>query len=267
MQVFIFVFITFISILIGSLLIKFFPKINNRYTQIAWSLIFLIYFIIFRYSIDIKELITIYQDNNPSLNARYSGIMSRIFFLDWCPAFALLISFAYLFDNKGRVIYIFSIMSIVGGYITLPTIPLSETIDHITLKYLFIGTDVNRLYFLMHWYLAVSGTISFIFYTKPKYSDVIYAHITAALYFIYVAFISLSLDVLHNVTGIRESDWRPGGEYENVIPILKVDFPYVIIVGFGMAYIFINSSLLIKAALHKHKKHIYHYFKNIKKSS
>lgn len=224
-------------------------KIKNNYW--FWSipsLFFLIYFIVLRFY-DAWSNLNQYLDINGSIwlrkkNLTYydSIVVSKALLLDLCPFVALALPFSLIVDKSRRIAQAISPFCILGGAVTIPFIATSDPSAEISAKFLFLGNAPNQIFFIMHLYVIVCGTMVLSNSRNRTWWNLLDCHIFAALYFGYVCFVSYTTNTTWNVTGINENDWTIGayrGEYSEVSNILNLKWPNVMIVSFVMAYVFV----------------------------
>lgn len=225
---------------------------------IFWMLIgvvFLIYFISMRFFNSWQNLYYILNTNLDQLkddSYEYSIIFSKALLLDLCPFMALALCVSFILDWKGKVTSYFAPFCILGGLVTLPFIFFSEQNTSFNLNFIFIGTTLNPLYFMLHFFLVIFGILALRRNKNPVFFEIFYLHIIAIVFFSYVLIISRSLNVTYNVTGTNINDWvSPNGEYKMVKSILNLDFPWVLIISFSFAYLIINGMWVLKVLIHK----------------
>lgn len=245
--------------LIASFGLNFFgKKIKNNYW--FWSipsLFFLIYFIVFRFY-DAWSNFNQYLQVNGSIWLRTESpsyydsiVVSKALLLDMCPFVALALPFFLIVDKSRRIAQSISPFCILGGAITIPFIATSDLSSEISAQYIFLGYAPNQIYYFMHLYILVYGTMVLSNSTKRSWWNLLDCHIFAAIYFGYVCFVSYTTHTVWNVTGINENDWIIGiysGEYSEVSNILNIGWPDVMIVSFILAYIFIVAIVSINIA-------------------
>ncbi|WP_029905791.1 DUF5378 family protein [Mycoplasmopsis opalescens] len=252
---------------------SFFYDHSKKVKIICWQIVgifFLSYLIYFRFFNDWVKLIN-YATNldwskikTPDYN--HSTIFSSALLLDMCPFMAIVLSLLFIFDYKGKISSFFAPYCIFGGVLTVNFVRFSEPNIPFNLHYFFVGTTINPLYFFMHWYLMVFGILAFRRNKNPNYFDLVYLHLIAILYFSYVLIISSDFKVSYNITGIREYDWNPGGEYEGVSMIFnnKVSYPWIMIIGFTFVWFIIVSMWILRVLYTKNADKISKIFKTKK---
>ncbi len=256
-----------------SKFMSFFYDHSKKVKIICWQIVgifFLSYLIYFRFFNDWVKLIN-YATNldwskikTPDYN--HSTIFSSALLLDMCPFMAIVLSLLFIFDYKGKISSFFAPYCIFGGVLTVNFVRFSEPNIPFNLHYFFVGTTINPLYFFMHWYLMVFGILAFRRNKNPNYFDLVYLHLIAILYFSYVLIISSDFKVSYNITGIREYDWNPGGEYEGVSMIFnnKVSYPWIMIIGFTFVWFIIVSMWILRVLYTKNADKISKIFKTKK---
>lgn len=260
MTLFYILLITFASILITNVaftiihkkLFKLsFFKNEKRKEWISygfWVIIgisFLTYFISYRFYnqwVDLHD----YLSNPDSYNLTdYSRsiILSKGFLLDMCPFMSLCLSFSFIVDKSKKFSSYLSPFCILGGLITLPFIPYNEPNEPFDANYIFIGTQANPLYFMMHYYLVVFGILAFRRNKNKTWFDIIWLHVVAIVYFSYIIIVSRIYNVQYNVTGTVSNDWMDPiyGSWYGFTEIFKLDFPTSMIVGYSLGYCFITG--------------------------
>lgn len=247
------IFYVLISLFIVSLtfLFNFFGKkvVNSYWFWSIPNLLFLIYFIAFRfYSAwsDFHEFLkttSIWQ--SPLLDYDDSITVSKALLLDMCPFVAIALPISLIVDKTRRVANAISPFAILGAGITIPFIEYSDPEAKISFEYFFMGGYL-RLYFFMHLYLLTYGVMVLSNSKNRKWINILDCHIFAAIFFGYVCFVSFATKTTWNVTGINANDWEsPLGEYQMVSEIFNLSFPWVMIVSFLLAYIFVVSIVAI----------------------
>ncbi|WP_391592243.1 DUF5378 family protein [[Mycoplasma] cavipharyngis] len=217
-------------------------KLNWSYCFfLIWSLITLFYFIYFRWSFDYQN----YIDNTFSIGSyQYSVAYSKVYLLDMCPFLSVFFPLGLIFDLKKKIIRQLAVISIFTGSVTLYAIVITET-NPITLQYIFLGIEPNRLYFIMHFNLVFMGAMTLAIYRhKTKIFPTI---IIGGLYLLYVYLFVYYRQVNWNVTGLHPNDWSNTqgiqGEYYYTGQIFKLSFPNNIGAVIGI-YIAVNIILI-----------------------
>lgn len=222
-------------------------KIYSHYLfWIIPNILFFSYFIIFRFIEDWISFSEILLNNN-HLNAGnfyYSITYSKALLLDLCPFIALVLPILLTVFRKRNIANVIAPFAIFGGFITLFGGVLFDDNARFNIEYIFFGYKNNEIYFFMHSYLLIYGVLVLATCENNKFIYILWSHIFALLYFLYILTLSKLLKVNWNVTGIVGNDWLPGGQYHIISNILKLKFPYILLVSFLLAYLFINLNIL-----------------------
>lgn len=234
---------------------------------LTFGIIGLIYFVAGRWGFDIKNLIDAggvqgicnnilnYEFNNFSngLNHDSSLLISKALLLDMCPFMCLVMSIAFICDPKRKFVKIISPWCIFGGAITLFGGILFENVPSglNIAEYIFVGSanPNNRLYFIMHFYLLIIGTIALFASKRFSLNSFLYSCIFASIYLIYV---KIMVEVTHcnwNATGMVANDWYGNGEYGTVGDVLKLSFPTIQFVGYAGVFLTIVVLVILKSIL------------------
>lgn len=117
-----------------------------------------------------------------------------------------------------------------GGLITIfggmynQTLGPNESLAH----FIFLGTNLNKIYFMMHFYLLVMGLSTILTNKSYRWNDVLTSHVIAISYLIYVYILVKFLDLTNNVTGLAYGDWlglqNYIGEYATVFTFFITHF-------------------------------------------
>lgn len=219
-------------------------------TYAFWAIIgisFLIYFISLRFFDQWKALNEYMNSTDFGKTNLYSHsiLLSKGFLLDMCPFMSLALNVSFLDKSKKLRTYL-APFCILGGAITLPFVEYTEPYETFNLHYIFVGSQTNPLYFMMHWYLVVFGVLALRHNKKPKWSDFAWLHIVAIVYFGYIITISRTYGVAYNVTGTVENDWMDPdfGSWYGFTAIFKLPFPTIMILGYCLGYVFVNGLFL-----------------------
>lgn len=219
------------------------------------NIVFLIYFLSMRFVDDWIRINDYFNKKIFNVNEyQHSIIISKAFLLDMCPFMSIALPLSF-FDKTRKTSALLSPFCILGGLITLPFIGLSEPNATLNFHYLFVGTTNNPLYFMIHIYILNFGILALRRFNNFKYIDYLYLHIIAFSYFLYIFIVSKSLNVTYNVTGLVENDWTDPilGSYYNAGKIFNLPYPYMVIIWFFIAYIFIIGVYTSKFLIYKKK--------------
>lgn len=262
--------------MILMLLIRFFwrfkltTKINwwttNYYknsfwvTKIILSTLFLLYFIFMRWIPDIQN----YQNIN-YLDYDYvvSFKISKAFLLDWCPFFFVFINILAILDYKQKWSNLFGLIGVCFGFSTIIgnfAIEEPELIWSNIWKYVFIGTSINKIYFMLHCILCLYGFYLFSFSRINSFKKFKWQYIGILLilitFIIYSITITKSYNIKNNAAGFVEGDWTYGGQFYGLGATLDIAFEIkvtlmvvvmflIILLGFYINHKF-NDFLLTK---------------------
>ena len=163
-------------------------------------------------------------------------IKSKVLLLDMCPFNAVLLSLFLIFDRKRYLASSISIISFIGGVITIYGQVAFETIGDLYSTYYDMTwweyTFGNDLYFILHFYLTIMSMIVLMNSKAFNLKKIVVSHIYVILFFVYISIISFTLNIEWNVTGIRPNDWGINGEYEVIGKILNLPWPWIPIISF-----------------------------------
>lgn len=194
---------------------------SNYWFYSISSLFFLIIFISFRWSFDLKSWI---ENDDRNLIGGLQVIKSKVLLLDLCPFNFVFLCLFCIFDKKRFYASSISIISFIGGAITIYGQITFEAIGKINSDIFNVipnmewweYTFANQLYFIMHFYLTIYGLIVLMNTNGFDLKKILINHIYIVLFFIYITIISFSMNIKRNVTGISIEDWEPTGEYETI---------------------------------------------------
>lgn len=208
------------------------------------SIIGLVYFIWARWSVDLKTWIDAGASNASSITH------SKVLLLDMCPFLTVFLPIMLIIDRQRKWVPSIAYFAIVGGGITVFGQIMFEKIgpggiNATWWEYLFL----NKLYFIMHYYIFILGFIIILNSSSLNWKKVIVAHGYAIAYFTYVTIIVFSLGVTTNATGIVEHDWSSGGQYHVVGEIFNLPWPWQPIVCFTLVWIWILLMMAIRNIL------------------
>ncbi len=183
----------------------------------------------------------------PYSNAIDSGrsvALSRLLLLDLCPFYAIFGSLALLVRNK-QIAKTMAPFGLFGAMVTIFGQIVTEAnsvAPNDYWQYVFVGDDLNQLYFMMH-YLSFAMGLAVLCWTK-RWSVRTFGlmHAFALGYFGYVLVMVACLpQIVSNTTGVLAADWLPGGEYYGVGLFLGMTaYPPVMVVGYVLSYVAIS---------------------------
>ncbi|RIV16207.1 hypothetical protein D1113_03190 [Mycoplasmopsis gallopavonis] len=182
-------------------------------------------------------------------NEYYSYVLGKSLFLDLCPFFTFALLFTMIFDKTKYASFVISPFCIFASILVIPFVPMTEKGATFSFKYIFIGSDVFRLYYFMHLFLLVFGVLAYKNYSlkgKKLLNVWLDLQLVAIIFFSYVIIMSYALDIDQNTTGISRKDWEKGGSFYAIHKNLKVPHPFEAVIFYLLSYLVINSLLLIK---------------------
>ena len=201
--------------LISFLSVFAFHKFTKRLYSKYWfylvvSIFYLTYFIIFRYSINIKEFINFNIDDysfNVKEYAR-SFTFSKVFLLDLCPMMSILLPLSLIFDKTRNVAKVFSLFGLLGGLVTIfSNLIFVKEINVNIFQFIFIGESPNYLFFFSHYFIALLSLIVLSNSKKFTKWSVLGTILFLFLFISYILIVSNSLSIKCNTTGLTEGDW------------------------------------------------------------
>lgn len=220
---------------ISATILRVTNKLNMtiKYLKIFLGIFGLTYFLIFRYTQDVINLI-----NNHNYTFDVSIYWSKVLLLDMCPFMYVFLNLCFIFDYKNKLIKTISLWSVIGSSITIIGSIWSVDYNGNPLIYIFIGSDEGQLYFFIHGFMLIFGTFFFVYNDRFRFIDIFVSHLLPTLYLIYVLIIIKTLNITQNATGLVEFDWvNINGEYHIVYQILKLKFPEVQILSYFLVWI------------------------------
>lgn len=192
--------------------------------------------------------------------APFSGgdsiLVSRRFLLDLCPFYALIAPPLYLLKNKAPAM-VLAPFGLFGAAVTLGGGAISNA-DAVPsadfARYVFLGTDGNQLYFMMHFLAMVLSLATLCWMRGWKARFYLYMNGFALLYYSYVLIVlALVPEADENAAGLLRIDWAPYGEYAGVADFLGMkawpdDWPAVMVVGYVLSYLGISILFWVRYA-------------------
>lgn len=208
-------------------------KLTIKILEIILGIFGLIYFIIFRYTQDVINLIN-YEHSTYNLSIFYS----KVLLLDMCPFMYVFLNLCFILDYKNKLIKIVSLWSIIGSSITIIGSIWNANDNGDPWKYIFIGSSEGALYYFIHGYMLVFGTFFFVYNNRLNFTNVLGAHLLASIYLLYVLIIVKTLNITQNATGLVEYDWiNVNGEYHQVYEIFKIGYPNIMYLSYFLVWL------------------------------
>ncbi len=261
-------FLTIIFVIIIFLCNIYFSNIKLFYKYYFWfpiGCLLLIYFLLLRWIPDLNNLIV---NLNKDISVQQHSILwSKVLLLDMCPLSYVLLSLSLIFDKTRTTTKILCPITIIGGSITMFSFLVNPPEDMWTInqvKYFFLGTETNRIYFMMHFLMVLFG-LGLYLNTKTftKYSFV--GELLFLIFFIaYVQIIINSLNIQSNASGMVEGDWyQPNNingywfsQYGFVYNLIPIPFPWIVYFWYFIIFLLILLFLFIKNRFIKNKNKI-----------
>ncbi|MDR3257884.1 MAG: DUF5378 domain-containing protein [Mycoplasmataceae bacterium] len=169
---------------------------------------------------------------------------SRKYLLDICPFCALAICVAVVIDPTRKLAKIIAPFALFGGLITILG-GIGQDSPELTWQYIFIGNDVNPMYFMMHWINVVMGILVLVSVPKMRWADWIYCNLFAGCYYSYVAIMMTAFNLQQNVSGLCIFDWSYG-EYSGVSEFFGVGPGAAAAIGFSLSYVCISLIIFLQ---------------------
>lgn len=252
--------ITILTMILILSLNKFTYNICRKYAfNIFFGILFLAYFLIFRYVPDLIYYIENIDTLTPG-SLLYSFKTSKVFLMDMCPLMAFLLPLSMIIDKSRSIAKVLSPIALLGGMVTIFGGITFEDINKILdennidlWEYIFIGTNSsNRIYFSMHYLMIIFSLLNIINSKKyTRYS--LYG--TSFFYVLWMIYMQITINVLNvtaNATGLVQFDWF-GGEYTGVTEIIYLSFPFCVIFWYTWAIVFNFVVCLIRNKTCKNK--------------
>ncbi len=208
----------------------------GRWSIFVFALIALGYFIGVRYVYDVMKCA---QEFHNGPDSRWRDIyLSKVLLLDMCPLMAVLMPLSIIFSKKKVFAKVIAPITIIGAVVTIFGSCIWDNVSpsHFA-KYLFVGDDNNRAYFMMH-FLSMFLAVWVIMETnKYSFKNMIQTFGFYCLWLIYICLTSHYLKIDWNVTGFVPNDWfDPLGEYHNMYLLWKLPFKYIVIFWYAIGF-------------------------------
>ncbi len=223
------------------------------------SVIFLTYFLVFRYVPDITD--AIHKGNTPHLGGNgytYSFYASKTLLLDLCPLMMFLIPVALIIDPTKNFAKILAPLGLMGAVVTLfGGVPFDGVVQSLSWsdfwKYIFIGVNngntLNRLYFMMHYMLLIISLMTLLNAKQFTKWSMLGAHTFFIGFLIYAITLSRCFNITNNVTGLVQHDWYGGGvynQYGTLYKMLPMSFPGILVFWYFIGAIAYYTVCIIK---------------------
>lgn len=190
---------------------RFTKKLYSKYWFYSIvSIIYLIYFIALRYSMNISDLISFnINDYSPDIRGYVrSFTLSKVFLLDLCPLMSLFLPLSLIIDKTRNAAKVLSLFGLLGGFVTIFSNLIFVTNINVNIfQFIFIGESPNHLFFFSHYFIALLSLIVLSNSKKFNKWSVIGAILFFAIFVGYVLIISRIFKIQCNTTGLTEGDW------------------------------------------------------------
>ena len=237
----------------------FVRKVTNTYWfWLVYGIIMLTLIIVFRWGLDIRDLINYLCYHTPSpIGVDLGTMWSKALLLDMCPMTAIVIHAAIIVDPTRRGAKLFAPMATFGGMVTIfgQIILNGDPASAWTFQYIFVGVDANRAYFLIHFLNIITGLLVLLNVTKFNAKTYSLEYIVDALYFVYIGLAVYISDgvIYQNTTGVLIYDWSPAGEYHSVAKVLNCSPALTMLFGYTACIIAINIFVGLQVLFQKAK--------------
>lgn len=241
--------------------------LNTKYIiNLIVAIGFLIYFISLRYVNDIKELIAHRNLINIDLTNQSDELIyfrsfriSKVFLLDWCPCFSIIISLFAIFDYKQRYVnlmgligFCFGFITLIGGLIGQEEIPIDQFWNYVS-----VGIGWNQIYFGLHFYLCIFGLYLFSNLRRFDVANISLFHAILISYMIYVPLSAHFWSISNNASGYVIGDWVPLqgaiAQFEIVGRIINQHFIINAFVMFLLMYLAFVAGFFAKLLILKYQ--------------
>ncbi|WP_406613821.1 DUF5378 family protein [Mycoplasma corogypsi] len=271
---------------------KFYKFLDNYYIRMGIGLFVLAYVIAFRFSGDWAKIIEYIQlghkapqnwagridfDNltnmqrslaSDFINNRdlvyYNYTLSRVLLIELCPFFTVALCLTMIFGKKKFASFIVSPFCIFASLLVIPFVATTDQTNALesfksfrgAIKFIFFGSDLFRLYYFIHWFILVFGSLAFVNYDpklnhKTKSEIIVKIHITAFIFIMYVTTMKYSFNIIEGTTGLSYYDWITGS-FRAVGTLVNKFTSYVhpidAIIFYAIAYFSIIGIALLRFA-------------------
>ena len=221
----------------------------------VFSVAWIIYFIVLRWSININELIElggINQVLEGQTIYRASFLISKTFLLDLCPFMGLIFPICIIISGPSlKIARTIAPIAFFGGMITIYFGCAFDELDGASLpEYIFKGVFPNHLYFLLHFVILMLGWIVYLNSPRFTWKSVLGIHIFLIGYLLYVFIFVKVYGLTNNVTGEAYGDWfaTPDGyaQYGSVSSFINLDYPAIMWVSYLLVWSFLMTMIVLK---------------------
>lgn len=244
------------------ILYPYVKKVTNCWVfWLVFASILLFWFIGVRWCFDLGWLIKVDHGIMPSEHSTppectvKSYLLSQVFCTDFCPFLfcALMISLilqpSRKFASYIAPILLFSCTVVIFGNVMSGDYDFAsvdkQRVAAWSFQYLFIGIGFTKLKFFIHFFgivMSLGVMINTPFHWKKFYMT----FIVFFGFIIYACICSFTMNITEFVSGLRETDWLPNGNYYNAGNIFRVIFGDVTYPGMvPLVYFFCMIVILI----------------------
>lgn len=245
------------------LLYPYVKKATGSYTfWLIIGLFLLIWFIGFKWSYNLiylfkvenKEILPPYMDFSACTPESY--FKSQIFLTDFCPFFYVATCICLIAQPSRKlaaglapILFLSCIVTFVGSIMLGDGDYTSSNLHQAewSLKYIFVGTDNQRLKFFVH-FSGLLVSVGVMANTPTlRWKNLIITFASAIIFIIYAAIIGYSCNITIYTGGVRPDDWGPNGDYGIISKIFKgVSFPGILFILLPFAALIIFLIAFVK---------------------
>lgn len=230
-------FMTLIPALAIIISKRWLVKLDKKYFFILliFAIFCLLYFFIARYILDAIQFNEFKDSTNPYVRDVF---FSKLLLLDLCPFMSFALPIITIFDKKRRFARLLAPVTIIGSIVTIFGQCIWESPSDL-FQYIFVGTEFNRLYFMMHllslllglWILMVSKTFT--------WKSCLCCFGAIVIWFVYTISAMNIFNVNWNVTGLSANDWISYmGQYNKMYLFWELPFPWIVVFWYSVALLF-----------------------------
>lgn len=204
-------FISLISFSLVFILHKYTKKVyTSYYFYLIVSILYLIYFVVLRYSRNIEDLINFdaHKFNVYEIDYMSSFTKSKVLSLDLCPMISILLPLSLIFDKTRTTSKVFALYGLLGGIVTIfSSVIFVKEISINYFEFIFVGEDPNYLFFFSHYFIALLSLIVLCNSKKFTKWSWLGSLLFISLFISYIAIMSSCLNIKCNTTGLTQGDW------------------------------------------------------------
>jgi hypothetical protein len=229
---------------------------NTYYFWLGIGIVLLVYLVLGRFQYNFHDFW--------SAKDKEGYVASKGLLLDLCPFVAFVLPITLILDPTRKSSCVLAYYGIFGGIVTfLGNFCVQNDFPSIDAawnwKWIFLGDEMNRMYFMMHFILLFFSPFVLLNSTRTWWLDITCCVGFILSYFGYVLICVHKFNVDSNATGLVPGDWEPGGEYGNVASFLPLPFPWIVVVAYLLVTALIIGWIFLYWWLQKNKKYTYIY--------